>query len=589
MQPVKEKSLVKLRELLFKEDLQKLKQLEDEVVHLKARLSDKEALLISLEPIIADLLERKIVNSRNEMAEVLAPIMSAAIRHQIVEAKEDVIDALYPIIGKTIRKSVAEAMKKLVDSVNQRIDRVFKGKLFARQVKSKITGVSRGELFLKEALPFQIEEIFVIHKATGLLIKHVSAVESTASVDENLISGMLTAIRDFVAESFKTDTKADLNEIKYGDLKVILEMGRYTYLAVVISGIEPDEFRENLEKLERRIHNRFYKVFRQFDGDINACQEIVKPIQKFILTYNSAPLKAVAHSPKPYLRYILITIFAILVIGFTAFKLTDFFAQRKLLKQVQSKLELIPELDLNTIEYKIDDEKLLVAGQVQSIQVKNQISSALQSIQGLNNVENQLTVHFSPPRKVQLEQNIHEKLMPFEQLPGFHVHGIVEGNHIIIEGEVPELQAKREIGFLMSEIQEAQVIINNLVVTKQQKSLPDSLQILQKELIFFNIDQIAVLPEQTAILDKLLKFSQDLENIQIKISGYSDDLADSTYNLQLSEQRARSVANYFRANNFPPPNMHIHFYGEAYPIATNKTETGRAKNRRVEIEIIQKR
>ena len=175
MQSKKDKSLEALKKIILHEDQQKLKQLEQDLSALSKQIADKESLISSLDPVIADLLERKISDSKEEMAEALAPIMGDAIRQQIADAKDDVVDALYPIIGKTIRKSVAEAMKKLVETVNQKIDKALRQNLFKKFLQSKITGVPEGELVLKDAMPFKIEEIFLIHKESGLLLSHFSA------------------------------------------------------------------------------------------------------------------------------------------------------------------------------------------------------------------------------------------------------------------------------------------------------------------------------------------------------------------------------------------------------------------------------
>lgn len=219
MEKKEEKALEALRKIILQEDEIKLEQLESEIRILKNQISDKESLISSISPIIADLLERKIFDSKDEMAEALAPIMGEAIKRQVSEAKEDVVDALYPIIGKTIRKSVAEAMKNLVDTVNQKFEQALRNRFFKKRIQSKLTGVSKGELVIRDSIPFNIEEIFLIHRESGLLISHVSSSMPEGTVDKELISGMLTAIGDFVTNAFKTNKDEDLNEIQLWNVK----------------------------------------------------------------------------------------------------------------------------------------------------------------------------------------------------------------------------------------------------------------------------------------------------------------------------------------------------------------------------------
>ncbi|MCU0644654.1 MAG: hypothetical protein MUC94_10370, partial [bacterium] len=301
MKSKKDQSIEALRQILLQDDLTKLQKLEDDLFDLQQTIADKESLIASLDPIIADLLERKIAVSKDEMAEALAPVMGEAIRLQVAEAKDDVIDALYPVIGKIIRKSVAESMKKFIDSVNQKIEQTLRSRLFKKRVQSKLTGIPESQLILKDALPFKIEEIFLIHKESGLLISHVSSKETEVKVNEEMISGMLTAIRDFVSEAFTTKEGGDLNEIQYGDSKILLEIGNHSYFALVVSGFQPADFQNDMRNLGRRIHNRFAKVIRHFHGEMTNSGEITKYLLRFYEKYNGAALKKAPLKSKSYL------------------------------------------------------------------------------------------------------------------------------------------------------------------------------------------------------------------------------------------------------------------------------------------------
>ncbi len=257
-----------LKEILLTEDRDKIQVLEAELETLKLSLRDKEALIATLEPAIADLLSKKISDSKSEMANALAPVMGAAIKRQISEAKETIIDALYPVIGSTIRKAVAEAMKNLAKTVNEKIDQAMSFRLFRKKVQAKISGLSAAEILLNESLPFQLHDIFYIHKETGILLAHFQPDTQSIQANEELLSGMLTAIRAFSKSAFETETERDLNVIEYDDLHIYLEDGRYAYLAVVISGIAPPEFYKHIHLLENRCHQEFTTELRGFSGDV---------------------------------------------------------------------------------------------------------------------------------------------------------------------------------------------------------------------------------------------------------------------------------------------------------------------------------
>jgi outer membrane protein OmpA-like peptidoglycan-associated protein len=76
-------------------------------------------------------------------------------------------------------------------------------------------------------------------------------------------------------------------------------------------------------------------------------------------------------------------------------------------------------------------------------------------------------------------------------------------------------------------------------------------------------------------------------NTTVKIAGYASSTGTAEHNQELSEARARSVADYFMSRKIDPNRLMAVGYGERYPVASNDTKAGQAKNRRVEITIHQ--
>ncbi len=84
------------------------------------------------------------------------------------------------------------------------------------------------------------------------------------------------------------------------------------------------------------------------------------------------------------------------------------------------------------------------------------------------------------------------------------------------------------------------------------------------------------------ILQKIIKILNRYKNYKVKIVGYTDNRGNKLFNLRLSKKRARSVYTYLVQNGIPPSRLRIEGKGEAEPIASNDTEVGRKRNRRVE-------
>jgi len=77
-------------------------------------------------------------------------------------------------------------------------------------------------------------------------------------------------------------------------------------------------------------------------------------------------------------------------------------------------------------------------------------------------------------------------------------------------------------------------------------------------------------------------------NMEVEIAGYSDAQGSDNYNRELSQKRANSVRDYIIGQGIPSARLVAIGYGEQNPIATNDTDDGRAKNRRVEFVVRRK-
>ncbi|MDG1476937.1 MAG: OmpA family protein, partial [Vicingaceae bacterium] len=87
-------------------------------------------------------------------------------------------------------------------------------------------------------------------------------------------------------------------------------------------------------------------------------------------------------------------------------------------------------------------------------------------------------------------------------------------------------------------------------------------------------------------LEKLAFLLVEKSDWRIKIAGHMDSDGRASSNLRLSKKRAQAVADFLKKNNILENRIDVEFYGETKPIDTNKTKAGRAKNRRVEMEIL---
>ena len=103
---------------------------------------------------------------------------------------------------------------------------------------------------------------------------------------------------------------------------------------------------------------------------------------------------------------------------------------------------------------------------------------------------------------------------------------------------------------------------------------------------FFDFDKYALKPEGKAKLDDLVSKMAGM-NLEVIIAvGHTDNIGTKEYNLGLSERRANAVKEYLVSKGVEKNRIYTEGKGLSQPIASNSTAEGRAKNRRVEVEMV---
>lgn len=103
--------------------------------------------------------------------------------------------------------------------------------------------------------------------------------------------------------------------------------------------------------------------------------------------------------------------------------------------------------------------------------------------------------------------------------------------------------------------------------------------------IYFDTDKYELKPASYTELNKLVEILKANPQFAIAIHGHTDNVGNKSYNLRLSENRAKAVANYLISKGIAESRIITAGYGNSQPIATNDTEEGRKKNRRVSFTI----
>ncbi len=104
--------------------------------------------------------------------------------------------------------------------------------------------------------------------------------------------------------------------------------------------------------------------------------------------------------------------------------------------------------------------------------------------------------------------------------------------------------------------------------------------------IFFDVDKYDLRPESLTELEKVADFLTKNEGLKVEISGHTDDTGTEAYNLKLSENRAKSVADFLFSKQIEKNRVQIRGYGSKKPLVPNLDEAGRQQNRRIEFKVV---
>lgn len=223
------------------------------------------------------------------------PTIETAIQTSVQQNTTILAEALFPVIGPATRKSITAAIGTLVQSLNQTLDYSLSPQSFKWRLEAKRTGKTFAEVVLIRTLIYQVEQVFLIHKETGLVIQHV-VTESATARDPDLVSAMLTAIQDFVRDSFTVAQEGSLDTLQLGDLTLLIENGPGAVLACAVRGTAPVELRKLLRSQLEKIHLILGDKLQSFDGDQSLFENCIPYLQdcfqsKFRGTKDTKPAK----------------------------------------------------------------------------------------------------------------------------------------------------------------------------------------------------------------------------------------------------------------------------------------------------------
>lgn len=271
--------LSELRQLLVGPELEQLANVQDRLADPARRSAD-----------FAQVLPEAIKAAKPKaLRDALEPVFEKAFQSSVQKNPKVLADAIYPIIGPAIRTSIAAAIRDFAEALNQIVEKSASFRAIRWRVESLITGKPFSEILLARSLLYSVEQVFLIHRKSGLLLQHAAA-QGSILKDADMISGMLTAIQDFLTDSF-AEAGHDLETVDAGRFKLWITYSPKVLLVGAVSGTAPVElrkvFRTGLDRIEEALQPQL-NTFKQDDLSVF---EPAHPFIEACLLGQSAPEK----------------------------------------------------------------------------------------------------------------------------------------------------------------------------------------------------------------------------------------------------------------------------------------------------------
>jgi outer membrane protein OmpA-like peptidoglycan-associated protein len=272
--------LAELRALLLGEQMVELQE-------LRKRLDDPGVRTEEVSQVLASAVAISLKRNR-DLQRAFAPVVENALQVSVQKNPAFLATALAPIIGEAVRKSVANAFRAMAESINLMVERSVSLESLKWRIEGWRTGKSFGEMVVLRSLRYKVQQVFLIHGETGLILQEVSAPGEGISEAE-LASSMLSALQDFVRDAFNTKRSQDLETVQTEDFTLWVHHGAKALLAAAILGAPPQELKTVFARENELIHQEFAAALASFNGDASAFAAARPHLQNCLLGQTGRP------------------------------------------------------------------------------------------------------------------------------------------------------------------------------------------------------------------------------------------------------------------------------------------------------------
>ncbi|MDJ0515456.1 MAG: OmpA family protein [Trichodesmium sp. MO_231.B1] len=483
----------------------------------------------ALAPEMGAAIREQIKIDKRQISQALAPEMGTAIKEQIFLEQNSIVDALYPVIGSTISKYMTEAIRE----INDKISDTFSFKGIRRKIQGVFQGVSEAELILSEIMVFTVQAVFLIHKESGLVITEAQQ-SGREKLESEMVAGMLTAIRSFVNDCIvQSGDVSELNEIEYGDSKIILEVAGHCYLAVVIKGEPNKSFIKELRQTLSNIVIDYGRDIKNFAGDPDTIPNSIKLLLKALIDIDVQENQKLSVSKPPTALLIIFGLIVSLIL--IPWGIYQYYSRvyRSVEVGTTQDWAKIPELAFYSLNAEVKRGSLTLTGRLPNQNLRNQAVEIAQKQASLYNLEldNQIVTIEVPPDPSEVSGEVERITKALNQIEGVSITSNYTEDKVTVKGTVMDMADAQKIIRKIEQVPGVQSVITTI------KLSPLKL----KTRIYFDLGSAKLEPTYAETMAEIKEFLSQYPQKHLRIIGHTDRTGNPEINQKLAIQRANIV------------------------------------------------
>jgi outer membrane protein OmpA-like peptidoglycan-associated protein len=559
-----------LRHLIVAPEQEGLAAIEDRLDDLEKRTQDVSA-------VVAEAIDMRRATGDQALAAALAPTIQETLRESVRRDPHVLADALFPVMGPAIRKSITETLRSMLESFNEALDNSFSARGLQWRIEAMRTGKPFSEIVMMHSLLYRVEQVFLIHRETGLVLNHIVA-PSVATQDPDLIAGMLSAIQQFVRDSFqsKNSETETLGSLNIGDLQVWIEESPDAVLAAVVRGHAPADFRQAMNEVLEDIQCYFSSALANFKGDAGPFRAADERLAKLLETrYREAP----AGKKKPRALMIVGGIAAALLIGWLGYSTYLLIEWSRFLGQLKKQPGIV------VVSYNKDGRTFHIQGFRDPLAADPKM---LVSQAGLDpdKADLQLAPYYSLDDAI-VAKRAEELLRPPSTVTLAANHGELRAEGSASQQWITKLEEHAPWIAGVTKVDDSHLLNSNL---QQLYTLKNAIE--SAVLLFplgsadLETGQDAKLAEVQTRLRELQAQSDNFhQTLTVELVGHSDTTGIEGTNLVLSQQRAEQIRRVLLKNGIKRDAVRSTGVGTTQPLRNEDSEEGRQLNRSVTFKV----